>query len=126
MCCYFAAVAVPSAHAMTQHQSATVTRELKRVVLPYRMEQSCNARALGALNKEHHDMKVDRVIAYGFGPVERSGTTITATGAVARSHEHWFHLSYECQTSEDGLEIESFDYTLGPEAPGWDMERLAD
>jgi hypothetical protein len=34
-----------------------------------------------------------------------------------RSHGRWYHVSYVCKVSPDGLEVESFEYKLGDEVP---------
>lgn len=88
-----------------------------KVDLATRAEQRCNARAMGMVSREHADMRPEEVVAYAFAEPEGAAPAITAPGAAVRSRGHWYHLSYACRTSADGMEVESFSYTLGEEVP---------
>lgn len=99
-------------------------RSLLKLELGTRIEQRCDARAGGDVARQHPGFKPDKVIAYAFSDPKRHGTEIVATGAVIRNSGHWYRLSFRCKTSPDGLEIVSFEHTLGPEIPGWDMSQL--
>lgn len=82
-----------------------------------RIEQRCNARAMGEISREHHDLRPDELVAYAFADTHLEGDHITAPGAAVRSAGRWYHLSYQCRTSADGMDIETFSYTLGDEVP---------
>lgn len=82
-----------------------------------RIEQQCNERAMVEVSQAHHDLHPDEVVAYAFSTPKIGDDWEKADGAAIRSGEHWYHLSYKCKTSEDGMEIRSFSYTLGAEVP---------
>lgn len=82
-----------------------------------RIEQRCNARAMGAISREHRDMRPDELVAYAFADTKVGADNIVAPGAAVRSAGHWYRLSYRCQTSADGLDIKDFSYALGSEVP---------
>ncbi|MFG1352195.1 DUF930 domain-containing protein [Xanthobacter autotrophicus] len=87
------------------------------VDLPTRIEQRCNARAMGIVGREHAGMQPEETVAYAFADPKLGTASITAPGAAIRSHGHWYHLSYTCHTSADGMDVQSFSYTLGDEVP---------
>lgn len=82
-----------------------------------RVEQRCNARALGVVGREHPNLHPDEIIAYAFVETSLKGGKIAAPGAAIRSQGVWYKLSYVCQTENDGLSIASFSYTLGGIVP---------
>ncbi len=118
-----ALVSIGSVSATAQPDNAR-NRTLLKLELGTRMEQRCDARAGGEVARHHPGFKPDKVIAYAFSDPKKHGTEIVAPGAVIRNSGHWYRLSFRCKTSDDGLEIVSFDHTLGPEIPGWDMSQL--
>ncbi|HEY8335312.1 MAG TPA: DUF930 domain-containing protein [Tardiphaga sp.] len=91
-----------------------------------RLEQRCNARAMGAIGREHRSFKPDEFVAYAFGETVIRGAQIKAPGGALRSAGHWYHVSYVCETSADGMEIRSFSYALGDMVPrkDWDAHFL--
>ncbi len=99
-------------------------RTLLKLELGTRMEQRCDARAGGEVTRHHPGFRPDKVIAYAFSDPQKKGTEIFAPGAIVRNSGRWYHLSFRCKTSPDGLEIVSFEHTLGAEIPGWDMSQL--
>jgi uncharacterized protein DUF930 len=110
-------VAAPAAsHARTSART-TSTEEMLKLAPETRLEQRCNARAMGAVSREHHGMRPDEFVAYAFAEPQIKGDVVKAPGAALRSRGEWYHVSYACQTSEDGLQIQSFDYTLGTIVP---------
>ncbi|MFG1478181.1 DUF930 domain-containing protein [Xanthobacter sp. V4C-4] len=82
-----------------------------------RIEQRCNARAMGVISREHHDLRPDELVAYAFADTQVGADTIVASGAAVRSAGHWYRLSYRCRTTADGLDIREFSYALGSEVP---------
>lgn len=91
-----------------------------------RMEQRCNARAMGDVSREHPGVHPDELVAYAFAETRISGASVTAPGAAVRSGGHWYHLSYRCVTKDDGLGIEALTYVLGEVIPRdeWDAHGL--
>ena len=91
-----------------------------------RMEQRCNAKAMGTIDREHRDMHPDELVAYAFSDPRTNGSTLTAPGAAVRSGGKWYHLSYVCETAGDGTEVVRFTYSLGAVVPKaeWDGHYL--
>lgn len=91
-----------------------------------RFEQRCNSRVAGIVSREHKGFNPDEVVAYAFADSTLKGAVVTAPGAALRSHGHWYHVSYVCTASPDGLDVVSFDYKLGDEVPRalWDEHYL--
>lgn len=94
-----------------------IDRELMKLAPETRIEQRCDGRANGVVSREHRDMHPDKVVAYAFGHLSVKGTQVHAPGAAIRSRGTWYRLSYSCRTSPDGLNVESFEYTLGDAVP---------
>ncbi|MGY8635473.1 DUF930 domain-containing protein [Bradyrhizobium sp. 14AA] len=82
-----------------------------------RIEQRCNARAMGVIGREHQGFRPDEFVAYAFADPVIRGHLITAEGAALRSRGTWYHVAYRCETNDDGLRIQSFSYTLGTSVP---------
>ncbi|MEP9366768.1 DUF930 domain-containing protein [Xanthobacter sp. VNH20] len=82
-----------------------------------RMEQRCNARAMGEVGRGHKDLHPDELVAYAFADTVTSAGAVKAPGAAVRSGGKWYRLSYSCRTSPDGMTVLSFDYTLGAVVP---------
>ena len=82
-----------------------------------RIEQRCNARGMGVLQREHKGMRPDELVAYAYANTAIEGGRIKAPGAAVRSGGDWYHLSYTCQTANDGMDVTSFSYTLGAVIP---------
>ena len=106
----FACLSVSYARTSNTQQMLTLSPET-------RLEQRCNARAMGAVEREHRDFHPDEFVAYAFADPLVHGNSIKASGGAVRSRGKWFHVSYECQTSADGLDVESFSYSLGAVIP---------
>jgi Domain of Unknown Function (DUF930) len=91
-----------------------------------RLEQRCNARAMGAVNRDHRNFRSDELVAYAFGDTVVRGNSIQAPGGAIRNGNSWYRLSYVCQTSSDGVDVRSFSYQLGEQIPrrDWDQHFL--
>ena len=87
-----------------------------------RMEQRCNAKAMGTIDHEHREMHPDELVAYAFSDPRTLGNTLTAPGAAVRSGGRWYHLSYVCKTTGDGTEVAGFTYSLGDVVPKAEWE----
>lgn len=82
-----------------------------------RLEQRCNQKAMSTIQQENKGMRPDELVAYAFGDTRLKDDTIHAPGAAVRSRGHWYHLSYTCTTTDDGLDVRKLDYKLGSEVP---------
>jgi len=98
------------------------TEQMLKLAPTTRLEQRCNARAMGDVGREHAGMRPDELIAYAFGDPIITGATVKAPGAAVRSKGTWYRLSYDCETTDDGLSIRSFKYVLGDPIPKKDWE----
>ncbi|WP_425462530.1 DUF930 domain-containing protein [Martelella lutilitoris] len=103
-----------------------IAAELERLDPEEELEQRCDVEALTRIDAARRDLTPDKVIAYTFAPPEVSGNTIDARGAVFRSHEHWYHLSYHCVTDASELAVTDFSFSIGKEVPRseWDRNYL--
>jgi hypothetical protein len=108
------------------HAKKSNDEEMMALSPETRLEQRCNARAMGIVGREHREFKPDEFVAYAFADPVIEGHAIAAKGGALRSKGEWYHLAYHCETSEDGLTIKSFSYTLGAQVPHqeWDKHYL--
>jgi hypothetical protein len=98
-------------------QAKSLADQLKMLAPDARAEQNCNAQVSDHIRREHKEFKPDEVVAYAFGDVKTRGTELSASGAAFRSRKKWYRVSYQCRVTPDGLGIETFTYTLGPNVP---------
>ncbi|TPW31625.1 DUF930 domain-containing protein [Martelella alba] len=98
-------------------ESKRIDNELEKLEPEERLEQRCDIEALSRIDAARKDMSPDKVIAYTFGAPKVKGTTIDAKGAVFRSHEHWYRLSYHCEADPTELNIKKFSFKIGAEVP---------
>ncbi|OYX71464.1 MAG: hypothetical protein B7Y95_12960 [Rhizobiales bacterium 32-66-11] len=106
-----------ASHSHQTFTSGAHDKEMLSLAPGTRMEQRCNARAMGEISRARKDLHPDELVAYAFGDTQVSGTAVKAPGAAVRSGETWYRLSYSCRTSADGMNVLSFDYTLGNAVP---------
>lgn len=106
--------------------SSSRTDQMLKLDPSTRVEQRCDARAMGAVGREHKGYRPDELVAYAFADPVVRGSQIKASGGAIRSAGKWYKLSYICETSPDGLDIKSFSYKLGAEVPRseWDTHFL--
>lgn len=81
---------------------------------------------MGLVRREHKGFWPDELVAYAFADPVIRGNHVDARGAAVRSNSKWYHLSYVCETTPDGLYIRSLSYRLGNEVPRaeWDQHYL--
>jgi hypothetical protein len=123
----FAAVALFAlATASSAHAASSRTEQMLKLSPETRIEQRCDAKAMGSVGREHKGYKPDEFVAYAFADPDVRGNRIKAPGGAIRSGGKWYRLSYVCETSPDGLEVKSFAYQLGAEVPRdlWDQHYL--
>jgi hypothetical protein len=110
-----AIIAGPSLARAARHKS--IEDQLMKLDPQTRAEQRCNGRLAGLSIREHKGFNTDEVVAYAFADSTLKGSVVSAPCAALRSHGRWYHVSYICTVSPDGLNIESFSYKLGDEVP---------
>lgn len=127
---FLAALALPSALLLAGPASGASRRDemMLHVDMATRIEQRCNARAMGTVGREQAGMRPEEVVAYAFSDPKLGPENISAPGAAIRSRGHWYHLSYTCRTSADGMDVEDFRYELGAEVPReeWEAHSLVE
>lgn len=116
------ALALPS----LLHAAKSNDEQMLSLAPETRVEQRCNARAMGLVGREHPNFAPDEFVAYAFADPVLRGHSMAAAGAAVRSRGAWYHIAYHCETSDDGLKIKSFDYRLGGLVPRqeWDKHYL--
>ena len=108
------------------HAANSRIQQMLKLSPETRVEQRCDARAMGAVQREHKGFRPDELVAYAFADPVLRGSKISAPGAAVRSNGKWYRLSYTCETNAEGLEVISFAYQLGAEVPRgeWDAHFL--
>jgi hypothetical protein len=108
------------------HAASSRTDQMLKLSPETRLEQRCDARAMGSVGREHKGYKPDEFVAYAFADPVIRGNQIKAPGGAIRSGGKWYKLSYVCETTPDGLDVKSFAYQLGTEVPRseWDEHYL--
>jgi hypothetical protein len=114
----FALFSTSTAHALDDR----IIKQLNALAPDERREQRCDIEAMDRIRKEA-EFKPDKVIAYSFGDPVESGDAIRAPGAVFRSGGDWYRLKYKCETGEEGLKVQSFEYKIGSKVPREDWEK---
>ncbi len=97
--------------------AASDTAQMLKLAPRARMEQRCNARAMGLISREHKGLRPDELVAYAFADTVAQDGKVEAPGAAVRSAGKWYHLSYVCQTTDAGMGVSSFQYSLGAVVP---------
>ena len=117
-----AAIASSSAEAGTNARD----KQLLKLAPETRLEQRCDARAMGLVNREHKNFRADEFVAYAFADPIIRGEMIKAPGGAIRNGNMWYRMSYVCETSNEGMTITSFSYQLGEPVPRqeWDQHFL--
>ena len=123
------ACAVAVATAMSEglaHAANLRIEQMLKLSPQTRIEQRCDARAMGAVQREHKGFKPDELVAYAFTDPILRGSKITALGGAIRSNGKWCRLFYTCETNVDGLDVVAFAYQIGAEVPRreWDAHYL--
>jgi hypothetical protein len=107
---------------MSAAQRKVIDGEMLKLETTTRVEQRCNARAMGIVRREHWPMNPDEGAVRAFADPEVVGRELHATGAAIRSRGNWYRIAYDCVTSDNGLDIKSFSYALGSVVPRSDWQ----
>jgi hypothetical protein len=111
---------------MSSEQRKRIDAEMLKLELGTRMEQRCNARAMGIVRREHWPMNPDEGVPSAFADADVDGVTVHAAGAAIRSGGNWYHIAYDCMTTGNGLDIVTFRYSLRAVIPKseWSLHDL--
>lgn len=112
----FALVAL-QAGTVSGAQARSTQDEMMQLEPSERIEQVCNTRAMGEVQRAGNGMRPDELVAYAYRDPVVKGWKIKAPGGAVRSGGTWYHIAYECETVHDGLDVRSFRYTLGAAIP---------
>lgn len=96
---------------------AAIVRGLKELDLGTRLEQRCDYEAMTRIAKDKKNYRPDRVVAEATAAATVEGDTFEGAGAAFRSKGEWYSLSYTCKTSDDHMNVLSFDYKIGAPIP---------
>lgn len=101
---------------------AKIKKQLEKLAPAERLEQSCDTEAMKriAADKEY---RPDKVIAYTFSDPTMTDDTINAPGAVFRSKGEWYHLTYDCKTGPEQIDVKSLSFQIGSRVPREDWEK---
>jgi hypothetical protein len=126
----FAAVFVPAVCLATFAFAVdpSMKKQLQKLDPAERMEQSCDAEAMKRIAAAKNGYKPDKVIAYTYTDPAMGENSIKALGAVFRSGGDWYHLSYDCTTGPQHMNVRSLSYEIGSKVPReeWDEHYLYD
>jgi len=102
-------------------------KALDRLDPQTRLEQVCDLEAMNRLKKDPK-YKPDRAQGAASAEPKTEGHKLTATGGAFRSKGDWYHLSYNCITGPQHINVRELDYQIGEKVPRekWDKYYLYD
>ncbi|GLK81998.1 DUF930 domain-containing protein [Ancylobacter defluvii] len=103
-------------------QAKTTAEQMLMLDPAARVEQRCNSRGMGEIEREHKSLHPDELVAYAYANTKLNKQHLVASGAAVRSGSTWYHMSYSCETAHDGMDIKSFSYQLGEAIPRSEWE----
>jgi hypothetical protein len=116
-----AALAVLSATSLSASSAlaldAAIVKGLLELDLGARLEQRCDIEAMTRIDKDSKKFSPDRVVAAATAEPKVDGNALHSVGAAFRSKGAWYSLTYDCKTSDDHMDVLSFDYEIGDEIP---------
>jgi len=101
---------------------ASIKKQLEKLDPAERLEQSCDTEAMKRIAREK-EYRPDKVIAYTFGDPAMTDDTIKAPGAVFRSKGEWYHLTYNCVTGPEQIDVKSLSFQIGEKVPRDDWQK---
>jgi hypothetical protein len=118
-------IAVPAALSLTAALAASpssaldaaIVKGLLELDLGARLEQRCDIEAMTRIDKDSKTFSPDRVVAAATAEPKVDGNSIHGIGAAFRSKGAWYRLTYDCKTSDNHMDVLSFDYEIGDEIP---------
>jgi hypothetical protein len=126
----FMAVFLPAAclAASAAAVDPAMKKELQQLDPAERIEQSCDAEAMKRIAAAKDGYRPDKVIAYTFTDPAMGENSIRAPGAVFRSGGDWYHLSYDCTTGPQHMNVRSLSFEIGSKVPReqWQQHYLYD
>ena len=102
---------------------ADTKRQLMKLEPRARLEQTCDTEAMKHISHDDKGYAADKVIAYTFKDPIVEQNSITAPGAVFRSKGEWYHLSYQCNTEPEHVEVHALHYEIGGKVPRSEWEQ---
>lgn len=69
-------------------------------------------------------MKPEWIVTSARSDTQTIDNTYVAKGAAFRHTDHWYDLSFTCETSPDLEEVVAFEFTVGNRIPHNQLERL--
>lgn len=94
-----------------------IKKQLEQLDPATRLEQSCDTEAMSRISGDKTGFKADKVIAYTFKDPVSGDNSLEAPGAVFRSKGDWYHLSYNCITGPQHINVRELQYQIGDKVP---------
>ncbi|WP_454848637.1 DUF930 domain-containing protein [Rhizobium binxianense] len=113
----FLSIAILGLSAPAFSVDPAIKKQLEKLDPSTRLEQSCDTEAMSRINKDNTGFRPDKVIAYTFKDPIESDNSLQAPGAVFRSKGDWYHLSYNCMTGPQHINVRKLQYQIGEKVP---------
>jgi hypothetical protein len=102
---------------------ARLRPQFERLDPQTRLEEVCDTEVAVAINRDHRQLRADKVVAYTFAATETQGDRLKAEGAAFRGNGKWFRLRFECETDATRLDVQRLTYEIGEEIDKRDWQR---
>lgn len=91
-----------------------------------RIEQVCGLEAMSQVHAWNPSFEPDRIVAYSMAATKLSVHTLQADGAVFRSKQRWYRLTFTCEMARDHETVVAFSFEVGDAVPRreWAMRNL--
>ncbi len=112
-----ALAAAPLAPTPGSALDSAVIRGLRELAPEARLEQRCDIEAMSKIGHAKKGYHPDRVVAAATAAAKVDGDTLQGSGAAFRSKGKWYRLAFTCKTSNDHMDVVSFDFEIGAMIP---------
>ena len=87
-----------------------------------RFEQICDLEAAKRIGTEK-PYRPERAIVSALREPKVAATTMSGSGGAFKSKGQWYQFSFNCQTSPDHMQVQSFSYQIGEPIPPEQWEK---
>jgi Domain of Unknown Function (DUF930) len=101
---------------------AKVERMLMQLDPDARFEQICDLEAAKRIGTEK-PYRPERAIVSALGEPKIAATTMSGSGGAFKSKGQWYQFSFNCQTSPNHMQVQSFSYQIGEPIPQEQWEK---
>lgn len=105
-------------------RSAKARRQMRVLTSDEKSIQLCNLEAMAQVRAWKHGSEPQSVVAYAYRDVRLSGGLVAASGGALFSAGEWFHLTYQCDVTDE--RVSGFLFKLGAPIPRaqWEAHKL--